>query len=63
MQAQGNAPDGEFAKRLGLSRPMWVQVRNGRKKLGVRSLALIMARFPRLTPDVLGYVQDSRNTE
>ena len=62
ISRQGRTPDGEFARALGLSRPMWQRIRTGQRRLGVRSLALIHARYPALAAELVSYVL-SRNSE
>lgn len=59
---QESCIDQDFAQRLGLSRPLWVQVRNGTRRLGIISLGRVLAHYPELAVEVLDYIRD-RNTE
>ena len=51
--------DGAFALALGVSRPFWVQIRNGKRRPGPLFLQGVMRRFPALGEACLVYIRDT----
>lgn len=47
------ASDGEFARRLGISRQMWQAIRTGEREPGRPTLQRITTAYPDLLPDVV----------
>lgn len=57
-QRELNVTDAPFAAEIGVTRSMWVQVRNGQKRPGRRFLAGVMRRFPLLADDCVIHLRD-----
>ena len=51
-QAKSGLADGKFAARMGLSRSMWVMLRNGTTQPGRRTLERIGKALPELRLDI-----------
>ncbi|RLC62430.1 MAG: hypothetical protein DRI48_09555 [Chloroflexi bacterium] len=49
--------DGEFARRLGVSRTLWVAVRTRKRAVGMRLLRGTIQAFPDLERDVLAFLR------
>ncbi len=49
--------DGEFARRLGISRTLWWAIRTGQRAMGLRSLRGIVRAFPDLDDEVLAFLR------
>lgn len=58
QQAHG-LKDGEFAKRLGIQRVSWWNIRTLNKGIGPRVMATIIREFPDLKPFVVEYILES----
>lgn len=57
-QAELGLSDTDFAAKLGISRPLWSMIRDGKRKPGQKVVAGVMRAFPRLTDDALTYLRD-----
>lgn len=49
IQAKNGWSDGEMARRLGISRPHWNMIRNGRHPLTHKTAVKAVGAFPELT--------------
>ena len=56
-QSELKLHDGEFAARIGISRPLWVQVRSGSKAVGLQLLQGVARAFPDLDDQVLAFLR------
>ena len=50
--------DGAFARRLGVSRSLWIAVRSGRRAVGLNLLRGVVRAFPDLDDEVLDYLRE-----
>jgi transcriptional regulator with XRE-family HTH domain len=57
IQKQRDMTDGDMGKALGITRPAWSYVRNGKSIPGRKVLEGVIASFPELTQDVLFFLQ------
>lgn len=57
IQKEQCLSDEQVANRLGVKRPMWTMLRNGKLQPGRKTLTGIMRGFPELTTDVLFFLQ------
>lgn len=62
IQSRESLTDGQMAARLGLSRPQWNLIRNGRRPLTNAVAMRAAGAFPELTRDLLDLVADSVST-
>ena len=50
--------DGAFARRLGVSRSLWIAVQSGQRAVGLRLLRGVVRAFPDLDDDVLAFLRE-----
>jgi predicted transcriptional regulator len=55
--------DGAFARRLGVSRPLWVAIRSGQRPVGLSLLRGVVRAFPDLEAEVLSFLQGDEPAE
>ncbi len=55
--------DAEFAKKLGLSRPMWTLTKSGKRNIGPTLTSGLVRVYPDLIPDVLAYWQNNNEAK
>jgi len=56
-QQELQASNAEFACRLGISRPLWIAVRVGRRAVGMGLLSGVVNAFPDLDDEVLVFLR------
>lgn len=49
--------DSQLARKLGIERSYWSQMKNGHRELGRRALRRILRQWPELREDVLAYIE------
>jgi len=62
-QQKLKANNTEFARRLGISRPLWVAVQAGRRAVGVELLRGVVNVFPDLDDEVLAFLRQRNDRE
>lgn len=62
IQRREGWSDGQMARRIGLSRPQWNLVRNGRRPLTHATALRAAGAFPELTRDLIDLAAGSVNT-
>ena len=62
IQSRESLTDGRMAALLGLSRPQWNLIRNGRRPLTDAVAMRAVGAFPELTRDLLARAADSVST-
>lgn len=60
---QGNQSDYAFAKRLGITRPLWQLTRTGRLQIGITLLKAIARTYPDIHQDIINFLKDSAGEE
>ena len=57
-QAELNLSNADFARLLGISRPLWTSVKSGQRKVGVQLLRGVARAFPDLNDVLLRFLRD-----
>ncbi len=52
-QREGKYSDRAFAELLGISRPTWTLIRNGKAPIGPKVMSAVVRHFPSLADEVL----------
>ena len=49
-----------FAKKLGVSRTLWVMTRNGRRNVNITLLRAVAREFPELDDEILAFLRPAK---
>jgi len=52
--------DGQFAQRLGISRPLWVATRTGQRAVALQLLRGVARAFPDLDAEILRFLREGK---
>lgn len=60
---QAGDSDSQLPKRLGISRVMWMYLKSGQRRPGMKFYGAVMREFPELIPDILLAIREKQAKE